>query len=67
MPKSNSRSNTKEPYFDRAYHMILGAFTVCWTQGLPWLVFFQASFSFIIGFIIVYTSIPFIKRLFSSK
>ena len=71
MPKSNNRSNTGELYFERVYYMNLGAFLGCWSQGLPWLVFFQSSLSFIIGIIIAYTftiyAKPAIKRLFSSK
>ena len=71
MPKSNTRSNTKKLYFERVYYMILGAFGVCWNQGLPWLVFFQACLGYTIGIIILYTftiyAKPSIKRLFSSK
>ena len=70
---TNSRYKTKKrnKYATQAYYCAMGAFAICWSEGLPWALFLSYSLGFIIGCIILYIlsvyAKPFIKRLFSSK
>lgn len=71
MTNSRYKIKKRNEYATQSFHMIGGAFGVCWYQGLPWVIFLSCSLGFIIGCIILYIlsvyAEPFIKLLFSSK